>query len=101
MRYHTDASVANSSVSDTDLTLNVFVAYEDIAAGKRAKETCDALAGNLGAGWKVETQIVSFKMLNVAEWLEAAVNDAAKADVLVVSCQRPILARCVKDWIER
>ena len=100
MRYTNIASLLDLSVPDVDLTLKVFVAYEDIAAGKRAKETCDALAGNLGRDWKIKNQIVSFKMMNVPEWLCAAAVEAALADVIIVACSGNKLPRSAKDWVE-
>jgi hypothetical protein len=97
MRNTTIEPLLDSSVSD--LALNVLVAYEDVAAGKRAKGTCDSLVKNLGQDWKVKTHVVSFKMLEVPEWLCSAASDAARADIIVVSCQGNTLPRCVEDWV--
>jgi hypothetical protein len=46
--------------------LNVLVVYEDIRTGKRAKETCDALARNLGQNWSLKIDLWSFTEMQSA-----------------------------------
>jgi hypothetical protein len=90
----------DSSVRDIELSLNVFIAYEDLSAGKRAKETCDLMSANLGADWQIETQLVSFKALSIPKLRRIAAIEAAKADIVVISCNDSRLPFGLTDWLE-
>jgi hypothetical protein len=89
---------SNAVFLDADLTLGVFIAYEDMAAGKRAKETCDVLGENLGVDWKLETDLASFKSLSVPKLRRIAAVEAAKANILIIACQDGQLPPGVKQW---
>jgi len=90
----------DSSVLGIELSLNVFIAYEDLSAGKRAKETCDLMSVNLGADWQIETQLASFKALTIPKLRRIATIEAARADVVVVSCNDSRLPFGLTDWLE-
>jgi hypothetical protein len=95
-----NAAFFDSSVLGIELSLNVFIAYEDLSAGKRAKETCDLMSANLGAEWQIETQLASFKALAIPKLRRVAVSEASRADVLVVSCNDSRLPSGLTNWLE-
>jgi len=95
-----NTSFFDTSVRGIELSLNVFIAYEDLAAGKRAKETCDLMSANLGADWRIETQLASFKALSIPKLRRVAALEAASSDVLLISCGDARLPLRVTDWLE-
>lgn len=99
MQYTSNTVFPDSSVPYADLTLRVFIAYEDITAGKRAKETCDVLGENLGVDWKLETDLASFKSLGVPRLQSIAAAEASKANIIIVACRNAQLMPGVKQWI--
>jgi hypothetical protein len=95
-----NTSFFDTSVRGVELSLNVFIAYQDLASGKRAKETCDLMSANLGPDWQIETQLASFKALSIPKLRRAAAAEAAKADVVVISCNDSGLPFVLTDWLE-
>jgi hypothetical protein len=81
-------------------TLNVVVAYEDFLTGKKAKETCDFLAENLGTTCQVNNQMWKFDVLSILKLRDMAVNDALQADIVMVSCHGgDELPEAVREWL--
>ncbi len=83
-----------------DLCLNAFILYEDVATGKRAKETCDILDGRLGSGWKTEIGMSSFKSLSLPELRRHAGEMVHSANLVIFSCYDGPLPLGVRDWTE-
>jgi hypothetical protein len=91
-----------SADREATLTFNVVIVYEDVLAGKRAKETSDVLARNLGDEFRFGNQMWRFDMLGIPRMHEQAVADAARADILMVSFgAAKKLPVSLKFWMER
>ncbi|HUD47014.1 MAG TPA: hypothetical protein VMR33_09290 [Candidatus Baltobacteraceae bacterium] len=80
--------------------MGVFIAYEDVAAGKRAKETCDVLAEGLGGDWILDTQVASFKALRIPKLRHVAAVEAANSDIILISCHDRKLPAGVNQWLQ-
>lgn len=81
-------------------TLNAFIVYEDVHAGKRAKEMCDLLAENLGRHWRVDSELWNFRALQVPRLREIAAENAGIADMAIVSCFGADLPEAVTEWLD-
>ncbi|HUD82467.1 MAG TPA: hypothetical protein VMQ67_03150 [Candidatus Saccharimonadales bacterium] len=90
----------DSPVPEGDLAMGVFIAYEDIAAGKRAKETCNVLAESVGVNWIFDTQVASFTALRIPRLRYFAAEEAAKANILFISCHDGKLPLGVNEWLQ-
>jgi hypothetical protein len=79
----------------------VVIAYEDLSTGRQAKEACNFVAENLSHKWQVTSQMWKFELLANRELREMAAEDAAMADLIIVSChgERELPAG-VGAWIE-
>jgi hypothetical protein len=99
MHYTPNTLFLDSSVPYVDLSVGVFIAYEDIAAGKRAKETCDILAENLGEDWKLRTQVANLKSLGDTRLRRIASVEASKTNIIMVSSHDGPMGPGVKQWI--
>jgi hypothetical protein len=100
MQYTPDTFFPDSPILEEDLAISVFIAYEDIAAGKRAKETCDVLAEGLGDDWIIDTRVASFKALRVPRLRHVAAAEAAKADIIFIACHDGKLPMGVSKWLQ-
>jgi hypothetical protein len=80
---------------------SVVLVFEDFNTGKRAKRAYDFLVGNLTQEWRVISQMWKFEVLSIPELREMAASDAARANLIIVSCRgdRELPVE-VKDWIE-
>ncbi len=78
----------------------VVIAYEDFETGKHAKRTYDFLVENLGRDCDFVNQMWKFDVLGIAKLREIAVEDAAKADIVIISCHGEELPTHVKLWID-
>ena len=85
---------------DTNPTLNVLIAYEDFEAGKRAKETYDFLVANVAHDYQFSNQMWKFEVLSIPKLGEIAAQDAALADIVIISCQGHDLPAETKAWLE-
>jgi hypothetical protein len=99
MHYTSNTVFFDSSILDVNLALRVFIAYEDMAAGKRAKETCDVLSENLGVDWELQMDLASFKSLSVPRLQSITAAEASNANIIIVACQNGQLPPEVKQWI--
>lgn len=89
------------SDSETNPAFNVVIAYEDFETGKQAKKTCDYLAEHIEDDCPVSPQMWKFDVLCVTKLREMAANDAAAADIIIVSAHGANeLPSEVKAWIE-
>ena len=87
-------------VLDLNPPFNVVIAYEDFETGKHAKRTYDFLVQNIGADWHFANQMWKFDVLMLPKLREIAVEDAARADIIIISSRGCELPGQVKVWIE-
>jgi hypothetical protein len=85
---------------ETGLRLTAFILYEDVATGKRAKETCDILDGKLGPGWVIEIGMSSFKSLRLPEVRRLATEAVQNSNLVIYSCYDGHLPLGVCQWTE-
>jgi len=81
-------------------SFNVVIAYEDFDTGKHAKRTYDLLVENIGQDWHFTNQMWKFEVLLLPKLRDIAVEDAARADVIMISSRGHDLPDHVKSWIE-
>ena len=75
--------------------------YEDASLAKLAKEGWDHMVQALDTTYDFELRLWKFDVLRIPEWRNAAVNDAARAQmVFVVTHGTGELPSEVKTWIE-
>lgn len=79
---------------------SVIIAYEDFATGKHAKRTYDFLVETLGRDCNFVNQMWKFDVLSISNLREIAVEDAAKADIIIISSHGRELPGPVIQWIE-
>jgi hypothetical protein len=72
-----------------------------LETGKQAKTTYDFLVKNLGADCHFTNEMWKFEVLGIPHLQEMAANDAAKADIIIISCDGTQLPPEVSAWIER
>ncbi|MBI3418405.1 MAG: hypothetical protein HY043_24205 [Verrucomicrobia bacterium] len=84
-----------------DPALRVFIAYNDIAAGKHAMQVVTDLGKSSGDDFEFEPLPWSFEELGDVYWREVAARDAAEADILIIATSglRP-LPPAVEQWAE-
>jgi hypothetical protein len=92
------------SQSSTELeitsTIQVVIAFEDLAAGKRAKQVYDYLTHRL-TDFEFDHEVWKFSALECPRLLEAAARQAAAADIVMLSLHgHKEIPQTVKDWIE-
>ena len=81
---------------------NVVIIYQDIAAGKRAKNFYDRVIRELAHECDFRLELWNFQVLAVPEIGNSAVKVAAQADFVVLSIYRKAqLSAQTRDWIER
>ena len=90
-----------SSDRDINSALNVVIAYEDLATGKRAMKTYEYMVQQLGEECLFANQMWKFDVLAVPKLKEIAAKDAAAAEIIIISAHegRELPAQ-VKTWIE-
>lgn len=81
-------------------TFSVVIAYEDFETGKHAKRTYDFLVENLGREYNFVNQMWKFEVLTIPKLREIAAEDAAKADIIIISSHGRELPDQTKIWIE-
>jgi hypothetical protein len=82
-------------------TFRVVNVYEDFTAAAQAKRAYDFLVANLTHEWRVTSQMWKFDLLCIPELRELAAEDAALADLIIVSCHGDgELSADVRAWIE-
>jgi hypothetical protein len=80
--------------------LQVLVAYEDLAAGKRAMEMLERVSRQCGEPGRWVHSMWRFDVLADATYLTVAVSEALTADIIVIAAREgePLPQR-VRDWI--
>ena len=86
--------------AETNPAFSVVIAYEDFETGKLAKRTYDLLVENVGHDCTFVNQMWKFDVLSIPKLREIAIEDAARANIILVSCRGTDLPRHVKAWIE-
>lgn len=84
---------------DADHPVRVVIAYNEMAAGKRAIRVMTDLGKSLGEAIEFHPLPWSFDLLADTDWGEVAANDAIKADILILatSSEQP-LPTVVECW---
>ncbi len=100
MQFEPDDMAVNALARQFDSCLSAFIIYEDVAAGKRAKETCDIVAQRLGDDWQIEIEMSSFRSLHVPQGRRSAALAAANANLVVYSYRTRDLPFEVRKWTE-
>ncbi len=88
-------------VSGDSVPLRVVIAYDCLAAGKRAMRVIGDLAKALGNTIEFEPTPWSFDLLADVDWREVAASDAVRADILIIATSgaRPVPSE-VERWTE-
>ena len=80
---------------------NVVLAYDEITGGMRAKECFDELTRLHGELFKFNCQLWNFELMRKPELFEAAAQDAAKAEMMVIATRRSeAISGEAERWIE-
>lgn len=79
--------------------LRVVIAYDDLAAGRRAMSVLGNVSRALGNSIRFDPIPWSFDLLADIDWRSVAADDAVKADILIIACSssRPLPAE-VGRW---
>src|SRR5678816_3273188 len=81
---------------------NVVLAYDEIAGAMRAKECFDDLVRAHGELFKFKCQLWNFEVMREPELFEAAVQDASRAEMIVIATRRSeAISGDARRWIER
>lgn len=81
--------------------LRVVIAYDDVAAGKRAMRVMTTLAKSLGDDLDFEPLPWSFNLLSDVDWRKVAASEAVNADVLIMATSNADpLPEAVGLWAE-
>ena len=79
----------------------VVIAYADVGAGQRAMNVFNGLAHNLHGEVKLLPQPWRFEFLEDPDWYSAAMADAIKADMLIISTATGSeLTPTAESWIK-
>ncbi len=100
VQYRTKTSIPDPVAREVEGHLSAFIVYEDVATGKRAKETCDGLAQRNFLNWKLKIKLFSFKSLGDLEMRREAAAAATSANLVIFSCYLAELPMEVWEWIE-
>jgi hypothetical protein len=76
----------NPSGGDVIPVFRVVIAYEDFRAATRAQRAYDFLRANLTHAWQVTSQRWKFELLRIPALRKMAIEDAAKADLIIIAC---------------
>jgi len=90
----------NPALLDANPSFNVLIAYEDFETGKHAKRTYDFLVENIGGDWNFSNQMWKFDVLLLPKLREIALDDAARADIIIISYRSSDLPDHIKAWVE-
>ncbi len=72
-------------VNSPSRSLRVVIAYEDLAAGKRAMSLLSQLGKHFGDDIQFEPLPWSFSLLADVDWCTVAASDAVRADILIIA----------------
>ena len=90
----------SSTELDITSTIQVVIAFEDLAAGKRGKQVYDFLTHRL-TDFEFDHEVWKFSALNCQGVMESAARQAAAADIIMLALHgsNP-LPEALKNWIE-
>jgi hypothetical protein len=81
--------------------LKVMIVYEDLAAGRRAKEFVDRLWLRLGPDVNMELHVCRFDLLHLSPFREEALENGFRADILILSSRQGVqVPDDVQQWLE-
>lgn len=81
--------------------MTLLAAFEDSSGGTRVRDFCQMLIRDLGSQCSVIEHVWLFSTLRMRELRQIAAEEAASADLIIVSAERSDdLPKEVKDWIE-
>jgi hypothetical protein len=91
---------------DTNRPLRVVIAYDDVAAGKRAMTVLSDLGQRLGDDIQFQPLPWSFDLLTHLDWREVASSDAVNAEILIIATSAgnslpPEIGRWAETTIDR
>src|ERR1041385_796308 len=90
----------SSTELDITSTIQVVIAFEDLAAGKRGKQVYDYLTHRL-TDFEFDHEVWKFSALECPRLLETAARQAAAADIIMLAVHgEKALPEVVKNWIE-
>ncbi len=85
---------------DSIPAFRIVTRYEDFAAGVRAIQMLERLTAQLRSEFQLLGSVWKFALLDNPHLREQAANEAAAADMIVISTSAGQLPVRVKDWIE-
>jgi hypothetical protein len=81
--------------------LTVLAAYEDASTASRGVEFCQSLSRYLGSECRITQQVWLFNEFRVSKLAEIAAEEAAKADVIVISAHHATdVPEELRHWME-
>lgn len=75
----------DAGAHDMNHPLRIVIAYDEVAAGKRAMRVMSDLGRGLGEAVEFEPLPWSFDLLADTDWAGVAADDAVKADILILA----------------
>jgi len=94
-------SLVEADCDECKQRFNVLIAYDDVAAALRAMRLFSYLEREHGEGLKLEAKCWRFDLLEDDAWLELAVEEGIKADLLILSASsKSELPAAVQGWIK-
>jgi len=80
--------------------LDAIIVYDNLEAGKSAKQLCDRLAEIIGPGWRFNIGVWSFSVLQIPEVMQLAARQAACLPLIIVAADgRHDFPSAVKTWM--
>ena len=85
---------------ERERALNVVIAFDDLRAGRKAKELCDRLALRLSPDCALHIGLWSLSVLQIPQVLQAAAKQAARAALVVIAVDgQTDLTLSAKTWV--
>jgi len=95
-------SFIERSEDELDQAFRVFIAYENMNAGRRAMDVFSNLAQDHQGDFTFWPRPWRFDLLADPEWREVAAADARTADLLIIAAGTgPDLPAAVRNWLEQ
>jgi hypothetical protein len=100
-QHFTDGSKPDADLTDTEQALRVVIAYNDLAAGKRAMRVMADIGKGLGDEIEFQPLPWSFDLLADLDWRDVAAHEAVNADILIIATSSASpLPPAVGRWAE-
>lgn len=91
----------NSFGPESKPIFRLVLIYEDMASGKRAMRTCQALIDKIGEEFEFRNSLWSFDVLQLSKTQSEAAHEAAAADMIMIAARgTEPLPEFVSRWIE-